>query len=43
LTLIVTWPPPDEPAEVLLEHAAAASPRAATAVTLVITRQPARR
>jgi hypothetical protein len=43
LTLMVTFPLLDELGELLLEQAAAASPRAAAAVTLVITRQPARR
>jgi hypothetical protein len=30
---MVTWPPLDEFEELVLEHAAAASPRAATAAT----------
>jgi hypothetical protein len=41
-TLIVTLPPAAELAGVL-EHAAAASPRAATAATPAICRQPPRR
>jgi hypothetical protein len=39
---MVTWPPLAE-VEELLEHAEAASPRAATAATPAIVRQPVRR
>ena len=43
LMVMVTSPPPDELAALPLEQAAAASPRAVTATTLIAARQPARR